>query len=223
MASKRYYRRAIFYILVVANLLQAFAFYLPFIYLPSFTTDIGHSTGTAAMVLSVANLAQVFGEIGFGQLSDKVHVKFLVIISTASASLSALLLWGLLGSRSLAALITFAFLFGSFGSGFLALWARMGTLFGDKDAPMVYSTMCFGRGIGSILSGPISSALLSLARLEGAVFGAGKYAPIIWFVGSCMAGSAIVGGLGILALAWKDGHHASKEKDLDSKRSSAYM
>lgn len=220
--SKRYYKRSIFYILVTANLLQAFAFYLPFIYLPSFTTEIGHSTGTAAMVLSVANLAQVFGEIGFGQLSDKVHVKFLIIVSTACASLSTILLWGLFGAKSLAALIVFAFLFGSFGSGFLALWARIGTLFGEKDAPMVYSSMCFGRGIGSILSGPISSALLSLTRVEAGAFGAGKFAGIIWFVGSCMAASAIVGGLGILALALKNGHAHLDGKESESARSSMY-
>lgn len=223
---KRYYKRVIFYFLVAANLLQAFAFYLPFIYLPSFTTDIGHSTSKAALVLSVANLAQVFGEIGFGQLSDHVHVKFLIIVSTACASFSALLLWGLFGAKSFAALIIFAFLFGSFGSGFLALWARMGTLFGEKDAPMVYSTMCFGRGIGSILSGPISSALLALTHVQSTRFGAGKYAGIIWFVGGCMAGSAIVGALGILALALKNGYVApssSSDKDTDSVRSSADM
>lgn len=206
VSEKRYYQRSIYYIFTVANLLQALAFYLPFIYLPSFTTDLGYSASWSALVLSIANLAQVFGEIGFGKLSDKIHVKYLVIVSTTIASVSTFVLWGIFAARSMAVLLIFAFLFGCFGSGFLALWARMGTLFGEKDAQMVYSTMCFGRGLGSIVSGPISSTLFSLSgsAVSKLDFGAGKYAGLVFFVGACMASSAIVGVSGVVTLSWKN-------------------
>ena len=203
--AKRYYKRSIFYIFALANLLQALGYYLPFIYLPSFTTDLGRAPNWSALVLSVTNLAQVFGEVGFGKLSDKVHVKYLVIVSPSFASLSAFILWGLFAAKSMVALLVFSFLFGFFGSGFLALWARMGTLFGEKDAQMVYSTMCFGRGIGSIVSGPISSRILSHSGTASSKlgYGAGKYAGVVLFVGACMASSAVVGTSGLIALAWK--------------------
>ncbi|KAK5100744.1 hypothetical protein LTR70_001355 [Exophiala xenobiotica] len=212
--NKRYYQRPIYYIFTIANVLQALAFYLPFIYLPSFTTGLGHSVDWSAFVLSAANLAQVFGEVGFGQLSDQFHVKYLVLLSTTVASISAFVLWGLFAAKSIAALLVFAFMFGCFGSGFLALWARMGTLFGERDAQMVFSTLCTGRGIGSIVSGPISSVLLSHSgRIISKVdFGAGKYAGVVLFVGACMASSAFVGVLGVLALSWEArGNHLKKK------------
>lgn len=201
--SKRYYKRPIFYVYTIANILQAFAFYLPFIYLPAFTTGLGHSVRWSAFVLSAANLAQVFGEVGFGKLSDHFHVKYLVIFTTTVASASAFVLWGLFAAKSIAALLIFAFVFGCFGSGFLALWARMGTLFGEKDAQMVFSTLCTGRGVGSIASGPISSVLLSYSgpTIRKFGFGAGKYAGVVLFVGACMATSAVVGIVGIIALS----------------------
>lgn len=217
--SKRYYKRIIFYILITVNIMQSLAFYLPFIYSPSFTTDMGHPRNIGAWVLSVANLAQVFGEVGFGKLSDMIHVKYLVVISTVVSGLVVLLLWGLLAASSAVALFFFAFLFGCFGSGFLALYARMGTIFGEVDAPMVYSTLCLGRGLGSIVSGPISSSLLSLSSnrpITETAFGAGKYMGIVLFVGCNMAGSAIVGVCGIITLAWKAKETSEEEKRLNN-------
>ncbi|OQU94893.1 hypothetical protein CLAIMM_01179 [Cladophialophora immunda] len=74
LPPRRYHRHASFYIFLLSNLFQSFAFYLPFIYLPSYTTALGYSASTGAMVLAIANVAQVFGEIGFGSLSDRVGV-----------------------------------------------------------------------------------------------------------------------------------------------------
>ena len=206
-SPRRYYRRSTFYILMAANLLQSFAFYLPFIYLPSYTTALGHSSSTGAVILAVANIAQVFGEIIFGGLSDKARVPTLVFCSAAVSSLAAFLIWTF--ANSLAYLIPFALLFGAFGAGFMALWPRMGTMFGEKDASMIYSIMSFGRGIGSIASGPISTALVhrhttSVGQPPASVMH--NYRPVMLFVGACMAGSALLG-----LAAWILSHWKSKE------------
>lgn len=199
---KRYYQRSIFYIFNIANVLQACAYYLPFIYLPSFATQLGYNKNMSALILAVANLGQVFGDIGFGQLSDKIHVNWLIITTMSVTSSSTFILWGHFGTgdHNLGVLIAYAFLFGSFGAGFLALWARMGTLFGEKDAQMVYSTLCAGRGVGSILSGPVSQILL--AQPSASEFW-GHYGGVIVFVGSCMAASGLMGAGAVLALWWK--------------------
>jgi MFS family permease len=201
--NRPYYRSATFYILLASNLFQAFAFYLPFIYLPSYTTALGHSSSTGAIVLAVANIAQVFGEVGFGRLSDKINVHSLVFCSALVASLSAFSIWSF--ATSLAYLIPFALLFGSFGSGFLSLWPRMGTLYGEVDASMIFSIMSFGRGFGVIASGPISTALLqrdlALATQPPRSV-RHDYRPVVLFVGGCMAASATLGLLGWLMSHW---------------------
>lgn len=206
LPKKRYYQRSIFYVYNFANILHACAFYLPLIYLPTFVTQFGHSQQSAALVLALFNIAQAVGDIGFGKLSDKFNVNLLIISCMAVTSVSSFLLWGVFGtgSNGLPMLLAYAFLFGVFGAGFLALWARMGTTFGDRDAQMVFSTLCFGRGIGCIASGPISQVLMavgtpsSLRRLGGE-----QYGTVIMFVGTCLAASGLMGALAIFALWWK--------------------
>lgn len=152
--ARRYSRQSIFYLFTLSNLLQAFAFYLPFIYLPSYTSDLGHTPRQGAIVLAVANLAQVFGELGFGQLCDIVNVHALILLSSLVASISVFALWGL--AQSLVQLVFFALLFGGSASGFISLWAGMGSAFGEENAQMIYSILSFCRGIANIASGPIS-------------------------------------------------------------------
>ncbi len=207
-----YYRRMSFYTLMATNLLQSLAFYLPFIYLPSYTTMLGYTASRGTIVLAVANLAQVIGEIGFGSLSDKVNVHCLVVTSALMACLSTFFLWGF--ANSLAFLVVFALLFGCFGSGFIALWPRMGTMFAEKDASMIYSLMCLGRGIGSIASGPISAAVLPGLQTTSKPLSAHEhFRPVILFVGACMAASAALGSGGWMAYLFKKRRSMSKGHD----------
>lgn len=200
--QRRYHQRPTFYLFLTANLIQALGFYLPFIYLPSYTTLLGYSTSKGAIVLAVAHIAQIFGEITFGRLSDKCSVHMLGIISAAVACLATFLLWSL--STSLAYVIAFAFVFGAFASGFIALWPRMGTMFTEQDANMIYSFLSFGRGLGVIVSGPISSSLLKVGAGHSHESSAGqKFNVLILFVGSCMAASAVISCMGWLSAIFK--------------------
>ena len=197
-SMQRYYQCYMFYVLALSNLAQASAYYLPFIYLPSYTRALGYSSQQGALILALANLAQIIGEVGFGMLSDYVNVHVLVVISATVAALSTFLIWGF--ANSFGMLIAFALVFGSSGAGYIALWARMGTLFGEKDAHMVYSMMCAGRGLGSIASGPISTALLGNEIIKHA-YGAARYRNLILFAGSSLAVSAGLGMIGVVTTA----------------------
>ena len=198
-SSTRYYRRPIFYIFAMANLFHGFAYYLPFIYLPSYTTSLGYDPTRGAYLLAAANFAQIFGEIGFGKLSDHVNVHCLVLTCSLVSAVATLGLWGF--ARSLVRLSWFALIFGTFGSGLISLWARMGTFFGQADAQMIYSVMSFGRGLGVIISGAISPSLLAAApkRAEDALvrYGNGEYLGIVLFVGISMGISALMGLVGL--------------------------
>ena len=220
--ARHYSRQSIFYLFTFSNLFQAFAFYLPFIYLPSYTTDLGHTPTQGAIVLAVGNFAQIFGELGFGQLCDSVNVHVLVLLSSLVASISVFTLWGL--AQSLVQLIFFALVFGGFAGGFISLWAGMGRAFGEENAQMIYSIMSFSRGMANIASGPISSSLLrSLPEHPSDshhhAYGNGKYAGVILFVGICMACSALLGAPGFLA-GWRK-KKPNKDKEQDTEESEA--
>lgn len=197
--ARRYSQQYIFYLFTLSNLFQSFAFYLPFIYLPSYATDLGFTPTQSSLVLAVANLSQLFGELGFGKLSDKTNVYFLIVISSLVASISVFTLWGL--AQSLVQLIFFALVYGCFASGFISLWAGMGSAFGEENAQMIFSILSFCRGMANIVSGPISSSLLRSLPEHGSshghVYGNRKYKGVILFVGICLACSALLGALGL--------------------------
>jgi MFS family permease len=209
-----YYRHPFFYILSFSNLFQALAFYIPFIYLPSYAVDLGCTNTQATTVLAVANLAQVIGELCFGKISDMIPIRGLCVLgSSLGASLATLLLWGF--ARSLPQLIVFAIFYGAFASGLIALWARIGMFFGEEDAQRVYSVMSLGRGIGNVASGSISAAIVGSSGrarvVNRAAYGLGKYQPIILLVGSCTAFSAVLAALGYFSLEVEDRVQRKKE------------
>jgi MFS family permease len=206
VAPARYYHRPLFYLFVSTTIIQSLVFYLPFIYLPSFTTSFGHSVSTGAMVLAVANVAQIFGEAIFGQLSDKISLYYLIVISTLVACLCDFLLWGL--ATSLAYVITFAVLYGGFASGFVSLWARMAMQFAEKDETMIFSFLSCARGIAVIASGPISAALVNNNNEGGQ-----KYKRMVIFVGVGFAASASLGCIGWALSIMRSKHCATRGED----------
>jgi MFS transporter, MCT family, solute carrier family 16 (monocarboxylic acid transporters), member 10 len=185
------------------KLTQPPAVYLPLIYLPTYTSSLSLPSSKGALVLALANLAQILGELIFGKLSDLISVHILVILTSTTASLSTFLLWGFAAtvSTGLPLTILYALVFCIAGAGFAALWARMGSLFGERDAMMVFSTMCAGRGVGAIVSGPLSEALLGptdevFRHARDGGFGAGRWVGVVVFVGGAMAASALLGLVG---------------------------
>lgn len=184
------YRRPTMYILLLTNLFQGLGFYLPFIYLPSFAHGLGYSSTKGALLLALANAAQVVGQYGFGHFSDTVDVHVLLFVSSAVSAISVLSLWGL--AKSLASLIVFSVLYGGFAGGFVTLWIRMSTCCTENEAVVktIFSLLAFEKGVGNIISGPVSAALKANMFNEQK-YGLGEYKWIVIFTGVCMAVSSL--------------------------------
>jgi hypothetical protein len=73
------------------------------------------------------------------------------------------------------------------------LQGRMGTAISSEPtaAFAAFGLLNFGKGVGNVLSGPISGVLLS-KTVNVHAYGAAKYKPMILFTGSCMALSSLV-------------------------------
>lgn len=200
-AEFRYYRRPVYYLLSLVDLCHSLAHNIPYIYLPSFSKDLGHAHILSAALLATASVGNITGQICFGLLSDRLPVKFLIVGSTAIASLAVIELWGKFAAHSIPALFAFAYVYPFFSAGYLACKARTATLFSETDALKVYSHMACGRGVCTIAAGPISSMLLKGApAVDPSKYAAGKYALLASFVQYCMMGAAVTGTIAMLAL-----------------------
>jgi MFS family permease len=142
-------------------------------------------------LLALLSISQVLGQLSFGYLSDhRLNLNILIIISTLVSAIASLTLWGL--ARSLAILIVFSFVYGFFGAGYVAMWARMGSAVSNEPtaALATFSLFCFGKGIGNVVAGPISASLIKpITEIES--YGVMKYKAVILFTGICMLGSTV--------------------------------
>ncbi|KAF7548783.1 hypothetical protein G7Z17_g6829 [Cylindrodendrum hubeiense] len=172
----------LFYCFAVSNLFQGFAYYIPSLYLPSYASDLGLSTTMGALILALNNGATVFGQVGFGWLSDRVNnVLILVCVSSLASAIASFALWGF--ASSLETVIVFSLVYGWFAGGYVVFWTKFGSVL-SEDPQLPFSLMALGRGIGNIATGPIAASLTTGSVMSG--YGLGKFQPLIIFLGSFM-------------------------------------
>ncbi|OLN81442.1 Monocarboxylate transporter 4 [Colletotrichum chlorophyti] len=187
MFDVSFLKQPLFYCFAISNLFQGFAYYIPSLYLPSYASALGLSGTMGALVLAAHNLATIFGQLGFGYLSDRTNNIFLLVfVSSFVSSVAAFTLWGF--AHSLALLVVFALVFGMFAGGFLVFWAKFGAMLSDDPQP-VYSMMAFGKGIGNLATGTITARLLT--KPIGSGYGMDRYESVILFLGSFMLCSSL--------------------------------
>ncbi|KAJ7739059.1 MFS general substrate transporter [Mycena maculata] len=197
-----------FCVFLAANTLQGFAYFVPIVYLPTFANSLRISRSNSAVTLSLLNGASVVGRLSMGFLTDKVNPWILALSTLFTTSATTFILWGVL-SHSFAGLLAFGMLYGSVASGFTSLWTGFVRPVAKDDPELstkLYGYLLLTRGIGNVVSTPISARLYSRVRnvtdaahLESTGFdvGNGRFETLIIYVGTCFAGAA-----GVAALGW---------------------
>jgi MFS family permease len=188
-----------FLILQTCNIIEALGFFIPTIYLPTFATEILHTTPlNAAVTVILVNVASVFGCVAMGSLTDRLHVTTCILLSTLGATIGVFVLWGL--STSLPLLYIFCIVYGLFAGSFTSTWTGIIKItqsrFEGADAGLIFAFLAFGRGVGNVVSGPLSEALIlhkPWLHSAGMAYGTG-YGPLIAFTGV----SAMLGGCSFL-------------------------
>ncbi|PVH81254.1 MFS general substrate transporter [Cadophora sp. DSE1049] len=185
-------KKSLFYIYATATLVQSLGFFFPAIYLPTYATALGLSATEGALILATMSISQTFGQFAIGFMTDKKFpVTGLVIGCSAIATIAVLAIWGL--AKSLGQLIFFSIIYGFFASAFSPLRVGMGKAVSDDPSALVatYAILCFCQGIGNVLVGPISSALLS-QRAAVDAYAIWRFRNMVIFTGGSMFLSAVV-------------------------------
>lgn len=193
-----------FWFLQAGLIIESLGYFLPSIYLPTFAAHLGLSPSTGSLLVALLNGAAVFATIIMGMLIDRFHVTTVILFSTIGAVTSVFLFWGL--STALPLLVMFSIMYGFFAGGFVSTIAGIIKLSKrhdqSADVGMMIGVTSAGRGVGSVLSGPLSAALLSGGKWRGkAAFGYGSgYGELIVFTGV----TAAVGGMSFFGkrLGW---------------------
>lgn len=183
-----------FAIFEFCNIVEALGFFLPSIYLPTYAGMIGASTSLQALTVILFNLASVVGCVLMGAIIDKLDVTLCILISTVGSSIGVFLIWGF--STSLAPLFIFSIIYGLFAGSYTSTWPGiMREVVHNKpsaESSMVFACLAAGRGVGNLVSGPLSEGLIKGLPWEGnAGYGYGSgYGTLIAFTGV----TGVVGG-----------------------------
>lgn len=190
----------------LTNIVQGVGYFLPGIYLPTYARvylDAGDFP--SALTLLVLNVGSVIGCVAMGTLIDRLHVTTCLGIATVGTAIGTFFLWGL--GSNMASLYVFCFVYGMFAGCYTSSWPGImshlmsigsGTREENSgsrstyDPLMVVGWLSAGRGIGNVVSGPLSEALLKGMPWQGQAaggYGSG-YGTLIAFTGA----TAVVGG-----------------------------
>ncbi|KIO32296.1 hypothetical protein M407DRAFT_57001, partial [Tulasnella calospora MUT 4182] len=169
-------KNRVFWIFIIANIFQAFANFLPGIYLPSFANDLKLSTTSGTLALALMNATSMPGLVLIGGMSDKLDLRLSISLSTVGSALAIFLVWGF--TAKLAPLLVFACIYGFFSGGFSVLWPKFIGVISislSRSSQFYLPTdLSAGRGLGNVLSGPLSTTLLKHSPLyDKARFGYG--------------------------------------------------
>lgn len=189
-----------FLVYQAANIVEALGFFMPGLYLPSYArSTLGSDAFPAALTILAVNVASVFGCIAMGLFVDRFHASTCIMISTVGTVIGTFLLWGF--ATNMAVLYVFCVIYGFFAGSYTSAWtgiikqvtSKPGATGGSAfDPVMVFGYLAAGRGIGNVVSGPLSEALVKGVAWQGqAVGGYGSgYGPLIAFTGV----TAVIGG-----------------------------
>ncbi|KAJ8098320.1 MFS general substrate transporter [Lipomyces tetrasporus] len=191
-ADWAFLKRPLFWIYGSSILVQGLGFFFPVVFLPSYAASIDISPIKGALLLALMSIAQVLGQFAFGYMSDKnLSVSFLAIACCVAAATASFILWGL--AKSMPFLTVFSLIYGFFGFGFGTMRVAMGRAASGDPATVfaIYAMYVFLQGVGNVLVGPISAALISGAVTRER-FGAGKYGGIVILTGTSSIVAALV-------------------------------
>lgn len=200
-------RRTAFWMMLWGVVIQGVGYLMPTTYLASYAINVGHSSITAPILLALVQLMSAPGGVLIGLLGDRFGASMAIITASFGGTLPVFLLWGL--SFHLANLVVFVLLYGFFAGSFSSTWSCVMNELTRNDngseSSVIFGFLLGARGLGFVLAGPVSGALLSLheSLSEEALGYATKYGPMIIFTGV----TAVLGAWGPM---WKGAYTVTK-------------
>lgn len=189
-----------FWVYEAGVIFQGLGFFLPLLYLPSCAKSFGFPSYAGPLAVALYCTLGSLSSVLIGFLCDRYHVTTAILIATLGSTVATFVFWGLASSEPMFYL--FAISWGLFAGGYSTTWSGCANSlrqsgFQNLDFSSVLSLMAAGKGIGAIVSGPLSSRLLALGPLpndSAFVYGT-EYGNLVIFTGiaALMGGTAWAG------------------------------
>ncbi|KAI8930250.1 major facilitator superfamily domain-containing protein [Entophlyctis helioformis] len=172
--------------LYAIGVINSFAYFIPFFYVPSYALKYGMTSEQGALLIGLLNGASGFGRVFLGFLADYFgHVNALTLCLIIATS-SLLFVWPF--ATAFGSLLVFVLMFGFFVGGFISLMPTViSQLFGHKGnlatvTGMVYNAFLFGNLFGAPIAGAMIDHFTTYTPSGAKVV---DFLPAILFAGAC--------------------------------------
>ncbi|GJE99086.1 MFS general substrate transporter [Phanerochaete sordida] len=204
--TRRWWHDHRLWLTLALNTLQGLAHFVPLTWLPTFATALGRSERSASLVLTLANGAMTLSGFGAGWLSDRVGVWALAVGSLLLSALATFVLWGV-AAAAYGGVLAYGVVFGLGAGCWSSLYSGFAKPVAGDDptlATTIFSLLLFTRGVGSIASTPIAtalqnvkvSAIQSYAPTTGFAVEGGHFTAVIIYTGACLSLAFALGCMG---------------------------
>ncbi|KLO15824.1 MFS general substrate transporter [Schizopora paradoxa] len=207
-----WFKNVPFQLSIIASTVQALAYFVPVLYLPSFASSLGLNTSDASLTVALLNGGSLLSRIAIGLLSDRLNPFALAMVCAFGTSLVTFVLWGVVAVRvasHFSGLLAFGLAYGALAGGWTSLLVGFVRPVSSDDprlATSLIGLLCAVQGVGNILSTPIATSLFQSVSKSSSTYHvlvtslqAGGYEKMIIYVGSCFAGAGVLAGIGLLA------------------------
>ncbi|KAI0775424.1 MFS general substrate transporter [Irpex lacteus] len=200
--NRRWLRERNFWFFVAMNTIQSLGYFIPTTWLPTFASSLDISPSQSSLALTLISVATIFAGTTMGWLSDRFDIWVLAIASLVGTCLATFIVWGILSS-SLAGILAYGVIYGLTAGGWSSLWSGFVNPVAKEDPSLsttLFSFMLATRGIGNILTTPISTALQGHGRVSddmtqartGFSVAGGQFKAMIAYAGACFAAATVV-------------------------------
>ncbi|KAI0092568.1 major facilitator superfamily domain-containing protein [Irpex rosettiformis] len=208
-SNRQWLRKNNLWFFVAMNTIQSLGYFIPTTWLPTFASSLGLSTSQSSLALTLLSVANIIAGTTMGWLSDKFDIWILAIVSLVGTCLATFIVWGVL-SFSLSGILAYGVVYGLTAGGWSSLWYGFVNPVAKDDpslATTLFSFMLATRGIGNILTTPISTALQGRTQASeltthhgiaktGFDVAGGHYSAMISYAGACFAAATVVSIVG---------------------------
>jgi MFS family permease len=158
-----YLKSRTFWILQSASIIQGLGFFLPSVYLSSFAQAVGFTAVDGTLAIALINGAQIVGAMFIGYLGDRCHVTTGILVCSIGSVVAVFVFWTFATIKPM--LFVFAILYGVYAGGYSTTWSGVAKTIRENGYPgaetgMIISLFSCGKGIGAVVSGPMSEALV---------------------------------------------------------------
>ncbi|RMY69438.1 hypothetical protein D0863_06460 [Hortaea werneckii] len=169
--------------------LAGLGYFVPTYWLPSFARSLNVPSFVGPLGLALYNVAVVVGAVSMGALVDHCHAGTAMLVSTVGQMLAIFVFWGLTSTQPM--LYVFALIWGVFSGSWAATWTGAAAAIRSKeptgsnmDITTVIALFAAAKGVGSVISGPLSEKLVDIqANWQAAYAYGSSYAGLIVFTG----------------------------------------